>query len=102
MDSKPDFFPPFAFAPGDSRAAALRAEEERVHARRLELDSQSSAMHDAQERIRIWERIHGLRLPVSAAHPLVAVIAASTHLKLSDITEEQQRRRALSKPVART
>ena len=102
MDSKPDFSPPFSFEPGDSRAAALRAEEERAYARRLELESQSSNMHDAQERIRIWERIHGLKLPVSAAHPLVAVIAEHTHLAVRDITEEQKRRRALRAPAAPT
>jgi len=101
MDSKSDFYPPFAVAPGDSRAAALRAEEERVHARRLELDSQSSGMLNAQERIQIWERLHGLRLPAAAAHPLVAVIAEHTHLDIRDIREEQKRRRGPGTPVTR-
>jgi len=102
MDSKSDFSSPFAVSPGDSRAAALRAEEERVYARRLELESQSSTLNDAPERIRIWERLHALRLPVSSMHPLVAVIAQQTHLEIRDITEEQKRRRAANAPVART
>jgi hypothetical protein len=93
---KAEFSPPFAVTPGDSRAAALRAEEERIHARRLELESQFSTSHNVQERIRIWERIHGLQLPASAEHPLVAVIAEHTHLDVRDIREEQLRRRATS------
>ncbi len=102
MDTKPEFeiSPQFLYPPGDTRAAALREEQERAHARRLELDSQFSAVKDPQERIRIWERLHALQLPVSPAHPLVRVIAEHTHLRPSDVKEEQQRRRALSRPVA--
>jgi hypothetical protein len=100
MDSKPDFSPLFPFAAGDPRAAALRAEEERANARRLELESQSSNVHDARERIQIWERLHALRLPASAVHPLVAVIAEHTHLEIRDITGEQKRRRLLGTPTA--
>jgi hypothetical protein len=99
MDPKPNFSPSFPFAAGDPRAAALRAEEERVHARRLELESQSSNVHDARERIQIWERLHALRLPASAVHPLVAVIAEHTHLEIRDITGEQKRRRLLGTPA---
>lgn len=94
MDSKPDFSSHPSVSPGDSRATALRAEEERAHARRLALESQFSTLNDAPERIRIWEQLHAVRLPVSAAHPLVAVIAQQTHLEIRDITAEQARRLA--------
>jgi hypothetical protein len=100
MDSRPNFSPPFSFAAGDLRAAALHAEEHRVCARRVELESQSSNMNDARERIQIWERLHALRLPASAGHPLVAVIADHTRLEIRDITAEQKRRRLLGTSAA--
>jgi hypothetical protein len=102
MDSKPGFSPLSTMSPGDSRAMALRAEEERVQARRLALESQSSTLNDAPERIRIWEQLHALRLPASAAHPLVAVIAQQTHLQIRDITSEQARRLALRTSSSRS
>src|SRR5262245_10709700 len=81
--------------PDERRAAAQRAEKERALARRRALDSQAAADIAPHERIRIWERLHGLSLPRSAAHPLLAVVVAQTKLTLRDVVDEQQRRRAL-------
>lgn len=78
---------------GERRAQVLREEQERAETRRRELEEQSSAAHLPGERIRIWERLHALRLPASEAHPLVEVIAAQTHLSVSDVRKEQQTRR---------
>lgn len=80
----------------ERRAAVHRADEERAFERRRELDLQTAPGNDPQERIRIWERLHELRLPVSATHPLVAVIAGHTELTLGDVEGEQLRRRELS------
>lgn len=44
-------------------------------------------------RIRAWEKVHELRLPLNAAHPIVAVVAAETHLTLAEVQEEQRARR---------
>jgi hypothetical protein len=82
----------FLFATSDRRVAVQRAHQEREQARRRELESQASPCIDPQERIKIWERLHGLQLPVDETHPLVAVIANQTHLKVRDIKEEQRRR----------
>jgi len=79
----------------ERRAAVLRAQEERALVRRRALDSQAAADTAPHERIRIWEQLHGLTLPCTASHPLLAVVAAHTNLTLRDITEEQHRRRGL-------
>lgn len=79
-------------APVDPRAAARRADEERAQARLRELELQTSASSSPEERIRIWERRHALRLPASAGHPLVSLIAAQTHLTARAVRDEQQRR----------
>jgi hypothetical protein len=79
-------------APVDFRAAARRAEEERAHSRMQELELQTSASRSPEERIRIWERRHALRLPASAGHPLVWVIAENTQLTVRAVRDEQQRR----------
>lgn len=77
----------------DFRDAARRAEEERDFERRRALESQTAADAEPADRIRIWERLHALSLPTAASHPLVAVIARQTALTLTDVRNEQQRRR---------
>jgi hypothetical protein len=47
-----------------------------------------------EERIRIWERLHGLRLPSTSAHALVRVVATQTHLSVGEVQAEQRRRSA--------
>jgi hypothetical protein len=96
MNSKSDFDPTSILrsSPAESRAAAQRIEQERIEARRRELEEQTSIDNDAQARISIWERLHALRLPAGSSHPLLAVIAAQTKLTLMDVKNEQQRRRS--------
>jgi hypothetical protein len=81
-----------SYAPVDPRAAARRAQEEREHSRLQELELQTSSARSAEERIRIWERRHALRLPRSPRHPLVSIIATHTHLTVHAVRNEQQRR----------
>jgi len=57
-----------------------------------ELAAQVSPTKDAEERIRIWERLHALRLPRSSGHVLVRVIATQTRLTVGQVNEEQRRR----------
>lgn len=73
------------------RVALEAAEAAERH--RQEIAEQSSALNSAEMRIRAWERVHGVRLPESATHPVLAVAAADTHLTLEEIREEQRRRR---------
>lgn len=100
MDSKPLLDSSLALMhnAGERRAAALRMEQERAMDRRRALDSQSAPETAPDERIRIWERLHALSLPVSTTHPLLRVIARQTGLSLRDIGNEQSRRVQLMKP----
>jgi hypothetical protein len=76
----------------DRRAAVQREEAERATERKEELASQSSVLNSPQDRIRIWERLHALSLPLSGTHRLVRVIATQTELSVQQVQEEQRRR----------
>jgi uncharacterized caspase-like protein len=76
----------------ERRAAALRAEQERAELRSSKIEAQASPFATPQERIRLWEDLHGLRLPISADHRLVRVIATSTALSVREVHDEQIRR----------
>jgi hypothetical protein len=73
----------------------VRLAEERAEAderRRIELLDLSSTANAPAQRIRAWERTHGLTLPRAESHPVLASVAAATHLTLEQVQEEQRRR----------
>jgi hypothetical protein len=76
----------------DPRAQAIRAAERRAQERAQLLERQSSPISTPEERIVLWEQLHVLALPRSAAHPLLALIAQQTALTLEQVRDEQQRR----------
>ena len=71
------------------------AAEERLRQRQRELAEQSSTANPPHVRIRAWEKVHTLRMPGDAAHPVLDVIAHGTGLALEQIHEEQRARLAL-------
>lgn len=79
----------------DFRARIVHQQAENAERRRLDLAEQSSRLKTAEERIRIWERIHEVPLPRDSAHRLVEIIAANTGLTDAEVREEQQRRASL-------
>ena len=79
----------------DFRARMVHQQAEHAERRRLDLADQSSRLKTAEERIRIWERLHEVNLPRDSAHRLVEIIAANTGLTDADVRDEQQRRAAL-------
>jgi hypothetical protein len=79
----------------DFRARLVHQQAEAAERRRLDLAEQSSRLKTAEERIRIWERIHEVTLPRNASHKLVVIIAANTGLTQADVREEQERRATL-------
>jgi hypothetical protein len=79
----------------DFRARLIHQQAEAAERRRQDLAEQSSRLKTAEERIRIWERIHEVNLPRDSAHNLVEIIAANTGLTDADVRDEQQRRAAL-------
>ena len=84
----------------EHRLKVQRAEQEQAALRASELASQVAPTNDAEQRIRIWERLHALRLPRASGHVLVKVIATQTHLTLGEVHEEQRRRSLAERPKA--
>jgi len=71
------------------------ATEERLRQRQRELAEQSSSANPPDVRIRAWEKVHALRMPDDAAHPVLDVIAHCTGLALEQIHAERRARLAL-------
>ena len=78
----------------EHRLRVQQADQERAALRASELATQVSPVNGAEERIRIWERLHAVRLPRNASHVLVKVIATQTCLSLDQVHAEQRRRAA--------
>jgi hypothetical protein len=76
----------------DHRARLARDEEELQQRRMEALAEQVSVVNSPSERIRIWERLHGLPLPRSSTHKLLRVIAVATDLQLEQVREVQRQR----------
>lgn len=76
----------------DYRARLIQEQAQAVERRQMELAEQTSIRNAPGERIRIWERLHGVSLPRDPTHRLVAVVAAATDLALEQVLEEQRRR----------
>jgi len=82
------------------RMALLQAEA--IERRQRELSEQCSSANPPADRIRIWERLHQLSLPVDPAHRLLKVIASGTGLSFEEVRAEQRERAAAkSKPDQR-
>jgi hypothetical protein len=75
------------------RARQAVQEDARLQQRQLDLEGQRSNCNPPDVRIRHWEKLHGLRLPLDAEHPVLDVIAISTRLTLADVQGEQLARR---------
>ena len=78
----------------DHRARLAIEEREKAEQRRLELAELRSTLNTPEQRIRTWEKLHGLRMPADASHPILDVIAVSTRLSLAEVQEEQRARLA--------
>ena len=78
----------------DHRARLAIEADARAERRRLERAEQSSSSSPAATRIRAWEKVHGLRLPLNGMHPVLEVIAIGTELTLSEVRQEQRARLA--------
>lgn len=83
----------------DRREILKREASEREAKRQKNLAAQSSELFEPFERIRMWEQLHALRLPLSSAHRLLRVIATQTGLSVAQLQLEQRRRADLTAPV---
>lgn len=77
----------------DQRARVAHEQAEREVHRQAELMELTSIRNAPGDRIRLWERMHGLPLPRDPNHNLLSVIAAATDLELAQVREEQRLRR---------
>jgi hypothetical protein len=84
----------------DLRARAAHQQALAAERREHELAEQASVANPPAERIRIWERLHGITLPASPTHRLLGIIAANTGLTLEQVLDEQQQRAAVAGTAA--
>lgn len=78
----------------DHRARIALEDRDKADRRRLQLAEQRSDQNSPEMRIRAWEKVHALRLPTDANHPILDVIAVATRLTLEQVKEEQRARAA--------
>lgn len=90
-----------AQGPGPFRTRSELAQEERAQRKQLELVEQHSELNPPNVRIRAWEKVHGLRLPLDSGHPILTVIAVGTRLTLAEVQAEQRARASTAIPFAR-
>jgi hypothetical protein len=82
----------------DRKAALQRESEERATERAQKIAAQSSPFTAPDQRILLWEKLHGLQLPLSPTHKLLHVIAQQTDLTVRQVQDEQKRR-ATGEPI---
>lgn len=69
----------------------LAVEADAKAARRVaDLEELRSDQKSPEERIRAWERVHGLALPLDPNHPILDAIAIKTRLTLQQVQAVQQ------------
>lgn len=80
----------------DTFSDRLRIEHELRESRReRHRAEQCNAFNSPEMRICEWEKLHGLKLPLEPAHPLLLAVANGTQLSIAQIREEQRARAAL-------
>ena len=84
---------PFGGEPNaDFRARIARRQAEAAEVRQRELLEQASVVNSPDLRIRIWERLHEVAMPLDAGHRLLGVIASQTGLTLAQVQAEVHNR----------
>ena len=88
----------------DHNQPGLRTEHVRSHAemlaaqaqanaakRQLEFEELRSDLNSPEQRVRVWEKVHGLSLPRDPEHPILDLIATKTRLTLQEVREVQRK-----------
>jgi hypothetical protein len=76
----------------DHRARIERMQTETAERRERALIDQRSPENTPEVRVRIWEKLHQVRLPKSDTHAILAVVAKQTGMPLAAILEVQRLR----------
>ena len=74
----------------DHRARLEQMQFEAAARRDRALIDQRSPENSPEVRVRIWERLHQVRMPKDPAHPIMARIAEVTGLELAEVLEVQR------------
>jgi hypothetical protein len=74
----------------DHRARLEQVQFEAAARRERALIDQRSPENTPEQRVRIWERLHQVRLPKDPAHPVMARVAEVTGLDLAEVLEVQR------------
>jgi hypothetical protein len=93
----PRFDPDNMIGIKDWRATVERANEVRAAERLARIEALRSPLLAIEERVRLWEALHELRLPGDPRHGLLRVIARDTALAVDELHAEQQRRKSPAK-----
>jgi hypothetical protein len=81
-----------ADAIADRRSQLEREQQEHMAERQKQIALQTSPFSSAEERVRLWEKLHALALPRSPSHKLLRVIAEQTELAIEQVLEIQRAR----------
>jgi hypothetical protein len=76
----------------DHRARIEQFQMEAAARRERALIDQRSPENSPEVRVRIWERLHQVRLPKDPAHPIMSRVAEVTGLDLAEVLEVQRLR----------
>lgn len=76
----------------DHRARAERARLDAEQQRQRSITDQRDAANTPEVRIRIWEKLHQVRLPKSPKHAILEKVASDTGLGLSAVLDVQSAR----------
>jgi len=90
--SNPETIPSGSGLIVDHRDRILHEQAAALEHRQRNLLEQTSIRNSARLRIRIWEQLHQMGLPLEHDHRLIPVIAAQTDLSVEQVSGEQMRR----------
>lgn len=76
----------------DHRARLEQLQQEAEQRRQRALIDQRSPDNSPDTRVRIWERLHQVRLPRDPVHPILRQVAEQTALTLAEVLDVQARR----------
>ncbi len=62
----------------------------RAAKRNVELEELRSELKSPEQRVRAWERVHALRLPLDSNHPILDAIAIATRLTMEQVLAVQR------------
>lgn len=84
----------------DHKARIAQERQQELERKQEEALEQTSGRNTPAQRVAIWERRHGLTLPLDCNHPALGIIAQATGLALEQVHEEQRRRSAKAETAA--